>query len=113
MHDVPLLAFQRGAMPPGFVELLRRLSEDATRRWKIRCPACAWQPAPSSQWHCQDADAPEHFSPGCGASWNTFETRGKCPGCQHQWRWTACLHCNMWSRHEDWYVPEDAPDDGT
>jgi hypothetical protein len=27
-----------------------------------------------------------------------------CPGCAHQWRYTACLRCEGWSLHEDWYV---------
>jgi hypothetical protein len=40
---------------------------------------------------------------GCGARWNTFTTRGKCPGCRHQWQWTSCLRCLGWSLHEDWY----------
>ena len=41
-------------------------------------------------------------------AWNTFETRGKCPDCAHQWRWTSCLRCEGWSRHEDWYVKKDS-----
>ena len=39
--------------------------------------------------------------------WNTFATRGLCPGCQHQWRYTSCLECAAWSLHEDWYAAED------
>jgi hypothetical protein len=110
MHAIPMLALQRGDLPPGMVELLKRLDEDARRRWTIRCPACQWQPAPTSQWFCQDADAPEHFSPGCSTAWNTFMTRGRCPGCAHQWRWTACLKCNTWSPHEAWYTPDEDDD---
>lgn len=70
---------------------------------KIRCPLCKWSPAKSSLWFCADCDAPEFFYGGCGTSWNTFETRGKCPTCAHQWIWTSCLQCGEWSRHEDWY----------
>jgi hypothetical protein len=74
---------------------------------KIRCPLCRWQPDSSSRWFCADADAPEFFYGGCGAMWNTFETRGKCPGCDHRWRWTSCLRCGGWARHEDWYEKSD------
>lgn len=70
---------------------------------RIRCPLCKWRPRASSRWFCADADAPEFFYGGCGAMWNTFETGGKCPRCNHQWRWTSCLRCGGWSRHDDWY----------
>ena len=30
-------------------------------------------------------------------------TRGRCPGCQHQWQWTTCLSCGVASLHEHWY----------
>jgi hypothetical protein len=46
------------------------------------------------------------FDGGCGECWNTFNTRGRCPGCGHQWRWTACLNCSGWSLHEHWYEIE-------
>jgi hypothetical protein len=39
--------------------------------------------------------------------WNTFETRGRCPGCRKQWRVTVCLACGVGSPHEDWYHDED------
>jgi hypothetical protein len=71
---------------------------------KIRCPKCQWAPEPSSRWMCAgSAESPEPPFRGCGMSWNTFETRGRCPSCAHQWRWTACLRCGTWSRHDDWY----------
>jgi hypothetical protein len=73
---------------------------------RIRCPLCLWQPAPSSRWYCTDCAHPEYFHGGCGMAWNTFDTRGRCPGCDHRWRWTACLSCAEWSLHEDWYVKE-------
>jgi hypothetical protein len=69
----------------------------------VRCPLCAWRPRSDDLWFCADAGAPEHFLGGCGTAWNTFETRGRCPGCAHQWRWTACPACEQWSLHEDWY----------
>ena len=69
----------------------------------IRCPRCKWRPTRWSVWCCADSEGPEGFFEGCGTVWNTFETRGRCPGCNHQWRWTACLSCSEWSLHEDWY----------
>ncbi len=71
---------------------------------RIRCPLCKWQPQKSSRWYCADLPFPENFFDGCETHWNTFDTRGKCPGCQHQWRYTTCLSCSQHSVHEDWYV---------
>jgi hypothetical protein len=73
---------------------------------RIRCPLCKWQPKASHRWFCAPCDHPEYFDDGCGACWNTFSTRGRCPGCNHQWRWTACLNCAGWSLHDDWYENE-------
>jgi len=70
---------------------------------RIRCPLCEWQPGKSSRWRCLRTTSPEGFFGGCGTVWNTFSTRGRCPGCHYQWRWTKCLRCDGWSRHEDWY----------
>jgi hypothetical protein len=67
----------------------------------IRCPKCAWQPLSSSRWWCNRE--------GCGCTWNTFDTRGKCPKCSYQWRDTACLECSQWSKHEDWYEAPSGP----
>lgn len=100
------LLLDRGSRPGMVEDLLARFRETA-RRHRIRCPTCGWQPQASSRWYCAAVDAPEHFSPGCGTSWQTFETRGRCPGCEHQWQWTSCLSCGMWARHEDWYTAED------
>jgi hypothetical protein len=65
---------------------------------RIRCPKCQWEPARHDTWCC---------SPGCGHVWNTFETRGLCPGCAKAWMETACLRCNAWSPHDDWYEDAD------
>ena len=70
---------------------------------RIRCPLCRWQPSRSSRWICGQSGPPENYNDGCGTRWNTFETRGQCPGCSHQWVWTACLRCHEFSRHVDWY----------
>ena len=63
---------------------------------RIRCPKCNWSPQAHDQWLCSK----------CGHSWNTFDTGGICPGCLYQWMETACLHCNQWSLHSDWYVQD-------
>jgi hypothetical protein len=59
----------------------------------VRCPRCNWSPSPNDRWLCK-----------CGDLWNTFETRGLCPGCQYQWEITACHACGESSPHPDWYV---------
>jgi hypothetical protein len=45
--------------------------------------------------------------PSCGTVWNTFETRGRCPGCGYQWTRTVCLACQRISPHLDWYAPDE------
>ena len=70
---------------------------------RIRCPHCKWQPKATSVWTCTSAGAPEHFLLGCGHSWNTFDTAGRCPGCNYVWRHTMCLKCNRWAIHDAWY----------
>ena len=70
----------------------------------IRCPHCRWHPAASDRWSCISFGGPEPPFPSCGTSWNTFDTRGRCPGCSHQWRWTLCLRCQKWSLHDAWYA---------
>jgi hypothetical protein len=87
-------------------KFLDRLREQL-RRPKIECPTCAWKPTSTSTWTCVTTGAPEHFTAGCGAVWNTFETAGRCPSCSYQWQYTACLHCHTWAPHEDWYSFEE------
>jgi len=84
------------------------IDESAAR---IRCPRCFWQPTRSSLWGCVCTGTPEPPFDACGTIWNTFDTRGRCPGCSHQWIWTSCLRCGVASRHEDWYEqsPGSAP----
>jgi hypothetical protein len=73
---------------------------------RIRCPLCEWTPGKSSTWCCFSEGTPEPPFPSCGTSWNTFSTRGRCPGCGHQWKWTSCLRCGGFSLHQDWYECE-------
>ena len=83
------------------VDAATREEDDAFGR--IRCPLCSWQPSASSLWCCDCRWTPEPFFQGCRTTWNTFATRGRCPGCGHQWLWTSCLRCDQFSLHEDWY----------
>jgi hypothetical protein len=59
----------------------------------IRCPKCQWKPRAKVLWSCK-----------CGHHWNTFDTRGLCPGCGHQWELTGCLQCGAMSPHLEWYA---------
>jgi hypothetical protein len=59
----------------------------------IRCPQCKWTPRTKNLRSCK-----------CGHHWNTFDTRGLCPGCGHQWEITGCLQCGAMSPHAEWYV---------
>ena len=93
---IPRLALKREG---GDSELARDLGDADDLRGsglRIRCPRCAWQPRPEDRWGCH-----------CGTVWNTFDTRGVCPGCSHAWEQTQCLRCGAWSRHDDWYVAGD------
>jgi len=77
--------------------------EDGETFRGIRCPLCKWQPESRNRWCCDPTGSPEPAFQGCGTVWNTFATRGRCPGCSHQWIWTACHMCGCFSLHEDWY----------
>lgn len=90
------------ALERGNLEIDPELLDETTPR-RIRCPHCRWQPGRRSLWTCMPAGAPEFFAGGCGHSWNTFDTRGRCPGCSHQWLHTMCLRCQRWAPHDDWY----------
>src|SRR5947208_7635054 len=85
--------------PPDQPEALLDRSRAMTG-FEIYCPQCRWKPQPGSRWQC---------IPSCGTVWNTFWTRGVCPGCGYTWQRTQCLACGEVSRHIDWYhYPEDS-----
>ena len=86
------------------IDLPREDERDLFER--IRCPLCEWHPSPTSKWSCYGDHTPEPPFAWCGTEWTTFSTGGRCPGCQHQWRWTSCLSCAGWSLHDDWYESE-------
>src|SRR4051794_29777402 len=73
----------------------------------VRCPLCDWRPERSSRWACTWSGGPEPRFDSCGTVWNTFTTRGRCPGCDHAWQWTSCHRCEQWSLHKDWYEQLD------
>jgi hypothetical protein len=101
--------FQKSLLPKETTDEKVQSDEEVTEFSRIRCPLCKWQPDESNRWYCANCGHPEYFFEACGTGWNTFTTRGVCPGCEHQWRWTACLNCAGWSLHEDWYL--DSPDE--
>ena len=59
----------------------------------VRCPRCGWIPRERLKWKCT-----------CGYHWNTFDTRGRCPGCAKQWTETQCYGCQAMSPHLEWYA---------
>ena len=93
-----------------YKEIIRVLEEnDADDKFaRIRCPACKWRPEAASRWTCYDLFGTEHPRGGCLTEWNTFDTRGRCPGCNHKWIRTTCLRCHVHSLHEDWYENEQS-----
>jgi hypothetical protein len=109
-HSTPpqLWLFKRGPSTLEHLETNLDRDDDDEIFERIRCPLCRWQPSASSQWSCYSGDGPEPPFAACGTTWNTFATRGRCPGCAHRWRWTSCLRCHEWSPHEDWYGLGDA-----
>ncbi len=94
------------ALQRGDFDLKRELAQTPEKA-RIRCPHCRWQPRRNSIWTCLPIGYPEFLAHGCGHSWNTFDTRGLCPGCSHQWLNTSCLACGQWALYEDWYERAD------
>ena len=64
------------------------------RKTEIFCPSCEWRPQPEDRWACVHP---------CDAVWNTFWTRGVCPGSGVKWPLPQCLVCGEWAAHEAWY----------
>ncbi len=65
----------------------------------ISCPKCGWEPDENCQWVCDV----------CNTKWNTFETHGKCPGCNKVFEDTGCSRskggCGEMSLNAEWYEP--------
>lgn len=62
----------------------------------IMCTICEWNPDGEAHWACS-----------CGHSWNTFDTKGKCPKCKIQWEVTFCPGCGQTTPHKDWYKTKE------
>jgi hypothetical protein len=62
----------------------------------IQCEYCEWKPDGGKHWTCT-----------CRHTWNTFETKGKCPNCGIQWEETSCIGCKQSSLHKNWYKTEE------
>ncbi len=97
----PAKAFRPEGLPP---ETMHDDDPTSGSGHHILCPACKWIPDKHSRWFCIAMGPPENFTGGCGQGWNTFDTRGVCPGCKHTWKHTTCLNCSVTSLHDDWYV---------
>ena len=83
---------------PSIVDEPLRLAGLRSRAPLVRCPRCRYRPRRRDRWVCR---------PSCGTVWNTFATRGRCPGCGLQWAVTACPACHEISPHLAWYEPAD------
>src|SRR5215467_9481503 len=75
---VGLRLFQETLKPRKYITT-RKSDEKETHFSRIQCPLCKWRPNPQSRWYCVACDYPEYFYHGCGTTWNTFTTRGRCP----------------------------------
>jgi Zn-dependent protease len=73
--------------------LLRR--EKMPRRAGFACPSCKVAPPLGALWRCSK----------CSQSFDTFETRGKCPGCEAQYPITMCGECRRQYPMQEWEVP--------
>jgi len=104
---VGIYLFQKTQTEEEAIDQALEEDEESNNFNRIRCPVCYWPPSEWSQWCCGRCEYPEQFFGGCGTSWNTFETHGRCPGCNHQWIWTVCLRCHRWSLHEEWYTTQE------
>ena len=62
------------------------------RRQGFACPSCRTAPPLGPFWKCG----------ACGQSFDTFETRGVCPGCAHEYPVTMCLDCSEQRPMTEW-----------
>jgi len=63
----------------------------------VSCPKCGWEPDEKDIWVCDE----------CKTRWNTFQTRGKCPGCGKVFIDTQCSKqkggCGELSLNAEWF----------
>ena len=58
------------------------------------CPRCLQAPPRGRHWVCNE----------CETRFDTFETRGKCPGCGAWFLETACPHCHETNHIDRWFL---------
>jgi Peptidase family M50 len=62
------------------------------RRPGFACPSCRTAPPVGPFWKCG----------ACGQNFDTFETRGVCPNCAHEFPVTMCLDCGEQHAMTEW-----------
>lgn len=69
--------------------------DEYPKRKSINCPKCGWVPDGKPHWGCEK----------CGTTFDTFETKAKCPNeeCGNSWELTQCIACGKRIPHKDWY----------
>jgi Zn-dependent protease len=72
-----------------------RKMADAPRREGFACPRCNARPPVGDFWVCP-----------CGARFDTFAVRGRCPTCGRTFPTTACNDCHQLSPHAAFYPPQ-------
>ena len=72
--------------------------ENLPRHRECTCPSCGISPPAGPFWAC------EH----CATHFDTFRTRGKCPGCGAWYLETACPHCRTQHHIDQWFAAQPA-----
>ncbi|HLW64175.1 MAG TPA: M50 family metallopeptidase [Gemmataceae bacterium] len=67
---------------------------DTERREDAACPRCYTRPLVGNFWRCSS----------CGASFDTFETKGLCPRCWQEFDTTTCPRCSQSSPITEWFA---------
>jgi hypothetical protein len=68
--------------------------EELPTHWDCACPRCYQAPPRGRHWVCDE----------CETRFDTFETRGKCPGCGAWFLDTACPHCHESNHIDRWFL---------
>ena len=63
-----------------------------TKRGDLRCPGCGWVPFALDAWKCKE----------CGFVWDSFQTDGVCPRCDHAHDEAACVRCRRIFPNRQW-----------
>lgn len=68
--------------------------ENLPRHADCACPGCFTGPPQGQFWLCEE----------CGARFDKFETRGKCPACGAWFLLTQCQHCGQQHHIDRWFA---------